>query len=87
MLSVAGKEVLLKSVVMALPIYYMSCFRLPRGLCKKISKTADRFWSKGERNTAMHWIAWEKMTEPNECRGMRFRDSESFNQALLGKKI
>lgn len=44
MLSQAGKEVLLEAVSMALPIYNMSCFRLPKKLCKEISSIMANFW-------------------------------------------
>ena len=44
LLSSAGKEVLIKSVAQAIPVYSMSCFRLPRGLCENIMSIIRQFW-------------------------------------------
>lgn len=44
MLSMEAKEILLKSVVMALPAYVMSVCRLPKGLCKSIGREMAKFW-------------------------------------------
>lgn len=42
-LSRAGKEILIKSVIQAIPIYMMSIFRLPDGLIDEIHALFARF--------------------------------------------
>jgi hypothetical protein len=43
-LSKAGKEVLLKAVVQAIPTYSMGVFQLPISLCKELNKMMQNFW-------------------------------------------
>jgi hypothetical protein len=43
-MSSAGKDVLLKSVAQAVPVYSMSCFKLPRGLCEHLTMMIKQFW-------------------------------------------
>lgn len=79
---------LLESVVHALPVYCMSCFRLSKSVCSDITKLASKFWwSNGEKENKMHWTAWHKMTETKDNGGLGFKDLEAFNIALLGKQI
>lgn len=40
----AGKQVLLKAVLTAIPCYSMTCFKLPKSLCKQIQSLLTRFW-------------------------------------------
>ena len=44
LLSQAGKEVLIKSVIQATSTYTMSCFKLPKGLIKELEVLICKFW-------------------------------------------
>ncbi|CAL2240574.1 unnamed protein product [Prunus armeniaca] len=44
LLSMAGKEVLIKAVAQALPTYIMGVFQLPKSLCQELSAMVVRFW-------------------------------------------
>ncbi|XP_059451225.1 uncharacterized protein LOC132182030 [Corylus avellana] len=43
-LSQAGKEILLKAVIQAIPTYSMSIFLLPKGLCTEINSLMQKLW-------------------------------------------
>lgn len=43
-MSKAGKEVIMKSVAQAVPVFFMSCFKLPKGLCEHLNKMIKHFW-------------------------------------------
>ncbi|CAA7041153.1 unnamed protein product [Microthlaspi erraticum] len=87
-LSAGGKEVMLKSVLAALPTYTMACFQLPKETCKKIVATMAEFWWKNNKEArGMHWQSWDKLTKRKEEGGLGFKDLENFNLALLGKQL
>ena len=44
LLSNAGKEVLIKAVIQAIPSYTMSCFKLSNGLCEEMTRMVRQFW-------------------------------------------
>jgi hypothetical protein len=44
LLSKAGKEILIKAVVQAIPTYAMSCFDLTKGFCEELSSMIARYF-------------------------------------------
>lgn len=61
-LSLAGKIILLKSVLYALPIFYLSFFKAPVGVVGAIETLFRRFlWGGLEGSRKIHWVTWSKI--------------------------
>jgi hypothetical protein len=65
LLSIQGKEILLKAVAQAIPVYAMSIFQIPKGVCKGMMDAISQFWwGDDENDKKMHWFAWWKLCYP-----------------------
>jgi ribonuclease HI len=86
-LSQAGKEILLKAVIQAIPTFCISVFLLPKSLCSEINALMQRFWwGHMERDKKISWMSWSRMGLSKGKGGLGFRDFTSFNKALLAKQ-
>lgn len=85
-LSQGGKEILLKSIALALPVYAMSVFKLPKDLCDKLTSAMVEFWwSSGANKKKIARVAWQRLCKRKEEGGLGFHIS-SFNQSILAKQ-
>ncbi|XP_030924679.1 uncharacterized protein LOC115951656 [Quercus lobata] len=83
----AGREILIKAIAQATPMYTMNCFKLPDSLCNELNSLIRNFWwGQRERERKLAWIAWEKMCTPKVEGGMGFKDLKAFNLALHAKQ-
>jgi hypothetical protein len=70
-LSQAGKEILFKVVVQAIPTYSMSVFLLPVSLCKELNRMMQEFWwGRMSNKSKIHWMSWEKIGLAKSMGGM-----------------
>jgi hypothetical protein len=74
LLTLAGKEILLKAVVQAIPSYSMSVFLLPISLCRDLNRLMQSFWWRHLSNDSkIHWMSWPKMGRSKFAGGVRFQ--------------
>ncbi|KAL0011421.1 hypothetical protein SO802_006529 [Lithocarpus litseifolius] len=87
LLSIGGKEILIKAVAQAVPTYTMSCFLIPKGLCEEIEGMIRKFWwGQRQDESKIAWVSWEKMCKAKSNGGMGFRNLQAFNLAMLTKQ-
>ena len=83
----AGREILIKAVVQAIPTYTMHCFKLPIGLCNELEGLIRRFWwvQRGDQRK-IHWVRWKELCKCKSEGGMGFKNLALFNDALLANQ-
>jgi hypothetical protein len=87
LLNKAGRMTLVKSVLNAIPNYYMQVNWLPQTTCDKIDQLARNFLWKGSSNKGIHLVGWDKITKPKNLGGLGIRRAREANTSLLGKLV
>ncbi|CAH9109352.1 unnamed protein product [Cuscuta europaea] len=85
-LSRAGREVLLKSVVQAMPNYAMNVFLFPKDLCREMEVLMNAFWWMGQSGKGIKWRSWDFSCKPKKLGGMGFKKIRDFNLSMLAKQ-
>jgi ribonuclease HI len=86
-LSKAGKEVMIKSVLQAIPLYVMSIYIIPDATVNEIEKMLNSFWwGGGANNKGIRWMSWERLACAKDEGGLGFRDFKAFNMSMVAKQ-
>ena len=87
LISIGGREILIKAVAQAVPTYTMSCFQLPKTLCQDLENMMRSFWwGQKDKENKIAWVSWRKMCRSKLHGGMSFRNIQAFNLAMLAKQ-
>jgi len=69
-LSRAGRLTLIKSVLLAIPVYWAALTWIPKGVLEKIRRICCRFlWAGSKESSVLPWVAWDKIARPKEWGG------------------
>ncbi|CAN1829772.1 LINE-1 retrotransposable element ORF2 protein [Linum perenne] len=86
LLSTGGREVMIKSVLQAIPSYLFSVFLLPDRILKRMNSIVASFWWAGDaRRRTIHWCSIDKLTDAKRNGGLGFRSFKEFNLSFLAK--
>ena len=85
-LSFAGRAVLVKSVMSAVPNHVMQGVNLRRHLCDKLDKINKKIlWGSTTEKRKLHLVGWEKVIRSKEEGGLGIESARAKNLALLTK--
>lgn len=85
-LSKAGGLTLIGSVLTNLSIYFMSLFRVPKGVARTIDKLCKDFLLNNlSRTKKVHGLRCDRVGKSKPLGSLGIREAEEVNKALLGK--
>lgn len=85
-LSFGARLTLIKSCLNSLPLYYMSLFKMPKLVAKKINSLfRNFFWGGSEEKRKMSCVKWDLIQLPKSLGGLGVGYLLEKNKALLFK--
>jgi len=86
-LNMAGRLVLIKSVLQSMPLYLFSILAAPKWVLKDIKNLQSNYlWGGSGKNRKWALLKWDKVCLPKNAGGVGLRDPEHNNKAM-GAKI
>jgi len=77
---------LVKSLIIALPLFYFSFFKALVAICNQIRDIQAKFlWDWGYEKRKIAWVKWKTIYSRVQAGGLRIKDVGYFNDALITK--
>jgi hypothetical protein len=85
-ISLGGRIVLINSVLIAIPIFYMSYLKMPVQVIKAVTRIQrDFLWGGVKGVRKLSWISWKMVCREKKDGGLGVRDIKVVNMSLLSK--
>lgn len=85
-LSFGGRITLLKSVLSALPVFFLSAFNCPKKVISSLERIMKDFlWNDQEDRRKEHLVSWQQVCLPIKVGGIGIRSIKDLNLALPSK--
>lgn len=85
-LSRARRLTLIKSVLLAILVYWVALTCVPKGILEKIRRICSNFlWASSKENSVLPWVAWDKVARPKDWGGWGIKSLLDFSLLLVEK--
>ncbi|XP_058756083.1 uncharacterized protein LOC131629310 [Vicia villosa] len=85
-LSMAGRVVLINSILNAISIYSLSFYKAPKKVLNEVRSIQSKFiWTGGDLKKLINWVCWYTVCKTREEGGLGVKNVEIMNVALLSK--
>eukprot|EP00253_Pinus_taeda_P030057 PITA_30057 len=82
----AGRLTLIKSVLLAIPVYWAALTWATKGIMEKIRRLCSIFlWDGSKENQVLPWVAWDKVARSKEWGGWGIKILPDFSLSLAAK--
>jgi len=82
-LSWVGRLTVIKSVLEATPVYWMSLAWIPRGILTRIQALCCRIlWRGSQSGRIFSWVKWDALILPKKWGGWGLKKLDGFSSAL-----
>lgn len=84
----SGKTVVINSILMATPIYYLFVYPIPDSVINKISQITRKFlWANNDNGRGFHLVNWANVTSNKPEKDLGIMNLYAIKHSLMAKNL